>query len=353
VRLWLVTGLMTVGVMYAIAAVDGRWPTPPASAALALLALAYPAAMAGVARGRRGAGVGEPAVEVTATRDRPPFASPADAQNWYEWRRLLLPVLGGCWVSLLALPAMILISLSARRPMLLQLEPFGGMVREFGPGWLAAAAGLVLPAWVALFGGMELGKLREPPGGLEMSPFQAGKPVPDGFFLAAKFRLVTWAALVNWGTAWLIVFVFCAVTGELPGMAERASHRLGSPWAAVAAVPALAALLFALSWLWTARALWAGLWTSPVAGIGPVMCGFLLPSAAVNGLWWVAALGLAAEAFAMAFLARHSPHRGKVAAIVVVCVAAAFVKAWPVVLVAWPFAGLLLAPTAVRRNRHR
>jgi hypothetical protein len=87
--------------------------------------------------------------------------------------------------------------------------------------------------------------------------------------------------------------------------------------------------------------------------IGPVACGLLMPAGVLNGLVWVSAAGMAAEAVSMAFLARHSPRRGLIALIVVGCIAAMLLRWWPVVLLAWPFAGLLLAPTAIRRNRHR
>jgi hypothetical protein len=155
--------------------------------------LAYVVARIAVARARRGvvpdwsrsvAWLGAAGAVVGST-DRP-FASPEDAQLWFEWRRYgrALPLL----VAIL-LPFELLLLWAAREA--------AGLI------FTIIAGALVTPPFMASFVAATMGRssadTSEGPG---MTPFMATRPVADSALLAAKLKMAVRSTLA----AWLIVF---------------------------------------------------------------------------------------------------------------------------------------------------
>ena len=113
-------------------------------------------------------------------RRRRPFASPAAALLWWEWRRhgLGLPVMVALTLPWVLVPAL--------------LFDQDEIIRR---GLLALA--LALPALYAVVAGTSLGKMSDRPAP-SLSPVLATRPVRSAVLVAAKLKVAALSALAAW-----------------------------------------------------------------------------------------------------------------------------------------------------------
>ncbi|HZY85100.1 MAG TPA: hypothetical protein VFE78_09740 [Gemmataceae bacterium] len=213
-----------------------EWPAVPLLAALA--PLGYAAAVAGVARARRGDGQHWPVPRLLRAgprAPRPPFPSAAAALLWWEWRLSALPMLV---VSAVLLP---LFAAPALFP--------GGKEMTLG-GRLAPV--LMLPLLLAQGAGASLGQVGAPgpnrkPG---CSPFLATRPVPCAAWVAVKWKAAGLCTLTVWALPALVVG-FVLSRPENAAEVKRSWALLVQvcpPWKAAIIVALAVAGLLALTW---------------------------------------------------------------------------------------------------------
>jgi hypothetical protein len=351
----------------------------PASAAL--VPLGYMAAVAGVARARRGDTPVRhwPLLERRSPGPAPPqpFSSSAAALTWVEWRQ-----------NLFLLPLMAFLSLV---PLALLLFFVDNMeLVPMLPGVVAYPLMMTFAAGASL--GSCLNWNRQV---AAMPAFHAVRPVTNRTILAVKFR----AALVATLCVWVPIAVALAVTlpfsrtgtllvDAVRWLYETQGAARGTAWLLLVALG-----LPALSWKWVVDQLCVGLcgryWINlaAVIGIPSAICGVALiltyaqrsPSfreGLLSALPWLIVSALALKLLAGAVLARRLLRRKLIArrtlAQFTTCaalVAAALfgLASWLVspnlgspliagcaaVLLALPMVRLGLAPLALDWNRHR
>ncbi|MDB6035877.1 MAG: hypothetical protein JWM16_6215, partial [Verrucomicrobiales bacterium] len=223
---------------------------------LAILAphvpLAYLAARSAVARARRGdvpdwrgnfGRVGR--IADVASRPRDPFASPARAQLWFEWRRYgrSLP-----WLTAMLLPfeLALLFAFSHTPEIIFEVLVLVAFTPPFLAAFVAAAAARSGAASSDAYG---------------VTSFIAAKPLTNGSLITAKMKAMMRSALA----AWILVIVATPLaltfSGAAPVVMERA-HRLvevmGMPRAFAIVLLALAAL-FASTWKQLVQSLYIGM----------------------------------------------------------------------------------------------
>jgi hypothetical protein len=275
-----------------------EWPAVPLLAAL--VPLGYAAAVAGVARARRGDGQHWPVprwLRAGAGAPRPPFPSASAALLWWEWRLSALPLLvvTAVLLPLFAAPA---------------LFP-GGKEMALG-GRLAPV--LMLPLLLAQVAGASLGQMGAPspnrkPG---CSPFLATRPVPCAAWVAVKWKAAGLCTLTVWALPALVVgFVL-----SRPENAAEVTRSWGlllqvcPPWKAAVVVALAVAGLLALTWRGMVANLWMILagrtWVAGAAVTGSLV---LLMGLALAGIlvsqhpetwgplrrlaWWLAPVAVA------------------------------------------------------------
>lgn len=348
-------------------------PRGAAEAAFLLLTLiAYPVAHHGVYLARRGWGVAEPMPAVDSlspARPLRPFASPLDAQGWLEWRQLRLGVIIGALTCLWIIPVLVLIPVALDRLQLdridlkqLEREPaairglIGGLIttlEAYGRGWFIMAPVLLVPLIAAMGGGADVGRLGLRRDTRELPSFLATKPIDNATVLGAKLWVAARAWALLWAATLLFMLVWAGARGYLPEMAERASRHFGSPLLAAVALTGGAVGLAAVSWLWHVRGLWAGLWGSVWAMVSLPITGVGFVGALVGGVPWLAALWVLVDGAMMSPLLLRSRYGGLIAMLHVASITSVLLGWWPVAVLLWPCAGLLAAPVAIDRNRHR
>jgi hypothetical protein len=363
-----------------------------------LLVLAYPAAVAGVARARHGAGrwqLGWAAASAVrrGARQRKPFASAGRAQVWFEWRQvgLSLPIVticcGGIWL-LCASSIARFIDTAAISGLFPNLTP---LVAEVGSLPLALAPLLLLPVLFAGGTAGEMGRLRSRER-LPLSSFVATRPVPSTALVAAKLWMAALSTLATWGLLAGALAVWLLLTGEGPALAAP-GRLLGS--CPVERRVAILFLLFAgpvlLTWLQLARGMWVGLtgrtWLLSLsqlgAGVWVLLLSFLhwlaihpeYHAAARDVLPWLAAGLLVVKLLATSWVV-YALHQRRLmrlftlvamlAGWVVLATALVCLLRWLVPDSAVPTSGLVLgvvfllplthllaAPLALEWNRHR
>ncbi len=357
------------------------WAAVPLLAAL--VPLGYAAAVAGVARARRGDGQRWPVPRLLRARPgapRPPFASAAAALLWWEWRLCALPLLvvTAFLLPLFAAPA--LFPAGAREMTLVErLAPV-----------------LLMPLLLAQVAGAGLGQMGGPspnrnPG---CSPFLATRPFPSAAWVAVKWQAAGLCTLTLWALPALVVgFVL-----SRPENAAEVTRAWGllvqavPPWKAAVVVALAVAGLLALTW----RAMVANLWMilagrTWVAGATVTVSLVLLLGLALAGIlisqhpetwgllrrlaWWLAPVAVALKLL-LAGGAVRALHRRRLAMprvlvgwltgwlFAVLVLFAAFAWLLPPGLVGWagcafaavllvPLARPALAPLALEWNRHR
>jgi hypothetical protein len=212
-----IVGLLLLSALVAggeMAAVDGASSAALIRIYVALVALAYTAAVVGLAAARRGDGAGWPslpqptkAVDKALPRRQRPFASPAAAQLWFEWRRngAALPLFVAGIGLLLTLPVAWVHEL---RPIGtgggLPLPPFHDVEMNV---WLALQKGALLwPVLLAGIIGCGLRKYDSRRKDLSLHPFFATRPLITSALVLAKLQMAALSTLAAWGIMLLFVW---------------------------------------------------------------------------------------------------------------------------------------------------
>jgi hypothetical protein len=229
---------------------------PPDSLMVAILApqlpLAYLAARAAVSRARRGdvpdwSGAFVRLAEIARIVERrhKGFASPARAQEWFEWRQhgWSLPAIAG---------------------VLLPFEFALLFVDRDVPAFaiVTIVSVLLTPPLMAAFVAATVGKAN--PGGRDgygLPPFIATRPMTSATLIAAKLRVTLWSTLVTWLLVSVAVPVALSLSDTWPVVIDRARQVrdvIGTPRAVVVSVLVLSALV-AATWKRLVVSLYVGL----------------------------------------------------------------------------------------------
>lgn len=199
--------------------------------AVALIPVAFVFARAGVARARRGDGIGwsgavrSPRPSGGPGRERSPFASAMRAQTWYEWRlRGRVFVMTVAAVVAMVMAVGLLIEHRATRP---------DLVMVF----------LLIPLLIAAYFGCAFGSPGDSFRSTALSAFAATRPLGSVALVAAKVRAATIAAAVVWAVLVVVSAVWLAGTagdGGLPRtwrvLVERQGHDRAVGYLALTAV---------------------------------------------------------------------------------------------------------------------
>jgi hypothetical protein len=206
----------------------------------AVIVLAYAAAVAGVARDRRGDGLSWAWAGRMLSRvwpllpdRRQPFASPGAAQRWLEVRR-------HAWM-LPAFTAMFLVML------------FWATALPLGPGEVGqvVVAAFTFPVLLAFFAGFGMGKTSFWTSDYRLSSFLAARPLSSAALARAKLQ----AAVVSVAVSWTLILVLFPLWVILSGNASSVRQlvetltRDQETWKLVLAAPALLIGLMGLAWL--------------------------------------------------------------------------------------------------------
>jgi hypothetical protein len=276
----------------------------------AQLPAAYLAGVYGVSRARRGdvpswtwPGWRAWLRWVSAPVARPPFASPAGAQRWFEWRRggLAFPIMTFAtalfWLPTMPITAGFLDD--AARGGVHLVPPW--LLGEVGGLGLTVAAFLLFLPLTASACGPELGKLPGTDRARGLSSFLATRPVSVAALVRAKFETAALGTLAGWSVAavglllWLALGGHAAeVTAHFDALQQRHPPGLFWGWAGLLVAGALV-----LTWLQIVQGLWLGLvrhtWVTAALAVGLlgfIGLAFLLQWLAKTPAYWPAARGL-------------------------------------------------------------
>jgi hypothetical protein len=200
-----------------------------------LLPLAYPVARFAVARARRGdvpdwwgpftrsAGVSD------LERRQSPFARPAQAQAWFEWRRhgRSLPALAG-----IVLPFELALLFAAGDAPALVFFILLGV--------------LLTPPFMAGFAAATVRKMNPGGDGYGVTSFMATRPLSSAALVLAKLKLAMWSTLAAWLLVFVAVPLALVLSDTLALVLDRTSRvfeTIGTPRAVTVTVLAVAALL--------------------------------------------------------------------------------------------------------------
>src|SRR5262245_36366837 len=267
----------------------------------ALIPAAYAFAFAGVVRTRRGDApqwTWPPRI-AQAFLSRLPrrtssFASPLQAQTWFEWRLrgLGLPFM----VSLVLLVWLLMAWTGAAEQVIDDFvsqgpaSAFAAVVAALtAPGlWLAAA--LALPLAMAGVAGSDLGGTRfvgQRPMAPGCHPFLALRPLTDGELVLAKLRMAVRSTLTSWALVLLAAGLWLGLTGKWLMLSTAPFLRAYGPLEVCGGVAAGLAVLVLVTWLLLVGGLWIGLtgrpWLIQGSGVALIVVGIGL------GLlgWWL------------------------------------------------------------------
>jgi len=252
-RVLAAVGLLTVMDIVCVVGIAFEAADPLMAALLApQLPLAYVAARAAVAGARRGdvpewrpAGVALRPV-TDAPRHRPrPFATPAGAQRWSEWRQhgWSLPV----WVAIVLPFASALLFLDGGT---------GAFVR------ITLIIMLLTPPVMAAFVGVTLARASQGnPGAYGVSPFLATRPLTSAALVGAKLRVALLTTLAAWLLVGAAIPLALSLSETWPVVidhARRTRDIIGTP-RTVALALLLLGMLIAATWKRLALSMYVGL----------------------------------------------------------------------------------------------
>jgi len=246
------------------------------------LPVAYWVAVVGVSRSRRGdtpdwrwpAGRMR-GLSGRSPRRRKPFASPAKAQCWLEWRRygVAMPVA----LAVIAPFFVILIAVTRLVPDLATNSPFRSPM-----------ALLLLPPWVSMAFSMGFGELTEKRKDRGVSGFLATRPITSAGFFRAKLDMATRGVLAAYAVMLPIALAtafFTGAFGEIDAWWQLLVTRF-SPWEAALIVLLGAVGLLVGTWLILIENMLLGLTGRPwVMGAVAAMGFPLIGTAILLGLW--------------------------------------------------------------------
>jgi hypothetical protein len=316
-------------------------------------------------------------------RHRTPFASPAAAQFWFEWRcsGLVLPVLvGGALVAVIA--------------------PFSWFARDNASGSLQLLLGtLAAPIILAIPVGMAFARPTFWSEDLSLPAFVAIRPLTDEEIVAIKMKVAAASVAISW----LLVACFVGVWLSLWANLDALSQLAISWWAfherSVLSVYTTVALILVagavLTWRFLVTRLWTGLsgsrplFMASVMSVLLVVIAFLvfagdrLPGwvlddpARMAGVVLLMSVAVAAKCWLAAYAwhrssARHLRQYLLVWSAATTCLLTLALSLWNVVrvyaaldiyrfqslmilgaLLAVPLGRVGLAPSSLSRNRHR
>jgi hypothetical protein len=244
---------------------------------LTLIALAYPIAVVGVSRARHGESpnwfcfAGGIATVARIPTWRRPFASPARAQAWLEWRRhgASLPLIVSRLLPLCLLPLLIAM-------------PAGAAIE------VSIMIAVILPALAATFATATAS--RKDPWSRDyygVTSFTATRPITSSDWATAKVRTATLSTLVTW----LIVISLLLVTIALMGhwkvfvfLVADQMTRIGMfKFCLMCLLPLVCLVL--LTWRNTLGSVLVGLTGRPWIINTYELAGFLVVGAAESGAW--------------------------------------------------------------------
>ena len=215
------------------------------------LPLAYLTARYAVARARRGVvpvwrvrAVVPSAASAISKEGRTPFASPAHAQAWFEWKRhgRALPV----WVAIV-LPFLLLILWTAGTSTTLVV--------------VTLLAALVTPMVMALFSGVTVARSGNTSDWFGLPPFCAVRPLTNGQLLAAKLKMTMWSTLAAWCVVGAAIPIALVGSGTWPIARDFGRHAttiVGAP-RALALLGFLVGVLMLSTWKQLMQNLYIGL----------------------------------------------------------------------------------------------
>jgi hypothetical protein len=255
---------------------------------LGVVALCYTVAVRAVARNRRGDNIewrrASRIIERATVRRLPsrhPFASPAAAQVWFEWR-------GHGWL----LPVFILCILVVT-PGVVFVHP-----DDMAFPWKMLAVVLALPTLIAGIIGGSLGR-QDAWSKYEMTSFMATRPVTTAALVRAKLVM----AALSTAATWLVVLAFVSLIFLRPGFPAAVLDlaQAAGPGKTLAIALAILAAAVASTWLSLVQNLWLGLTgRSWVVTVVPVIYAVAIFAGVGVGFWiylhpqWYAAVRAAA-----------------------------------------------------------
>ncbi len=255
---------------------------------LALLPALYAAAVAGVACARRGDAYPWPWLQTVvrivsrlAPHRRQAFASPADAQLWFECRRHAahLPLFTGLILIELGIALALMAINEADRTTAARLGRVG-----------AVALPVILAAGMAAVVGPGLGKHDHLAKRYEAPPFHAARPIADRDFVAAKFKMAAVSSLLAWALAYLLPVIWIIAPGNYARLADVLSELTQGVPGWKLALAAAAAIVIPPIFIWKqmVQGMYVGLtghaWVVRVYGYA---YGALFPTVLVFGGWAV------------------------------------------------------------------
>jgi len=319
----------------------------------------------------------------TLPRHQTPFASPAAAQFWFEWRcsGLVLPVLvGGALVGVVA--------------------PLSWVSRGDASGSLQLLLGtLATPIVLAIPVGMAFARPTFWSEDLSLPAFVAIRPLTDEQIVAIKMKVAAASVAISW----LLTICFVGLWLSLWGNVDSVSQLAIQWWAFhershVSVYGTVALILIAgvvLTWRFLVSRLWSGLsgsrllfMASVMSAVLVVIAGMVFPADRLPG-WmladparmarvvWLLSIAVVAKCGLAAYSwrrvsARHLRQYSLLWAAATTCVLALTMVLWGVVriyvaldihrfqalmilvaVLAVPLARVGLAPSRLARNRHR
>ena len=328
----------------------------------------------------------EPLIASTAgtlPRHQTPFASPAAAQFWFEWRcsGLVLPVLvGGALVGVVA--------------------PFSWVSRGDASGSLQLLLGtLATPIVLAIPVGMAFARPTFWSEDLSLPAFVAIRPLTDEQIVAIKMKVAAASVAISWLLTICFVGLWLSLWGNVDSVSQLAiqwwafhEHSLVSVYGTVALILIAGVVL---TWRFLVSRLWSGLsgsrllfMASVMSAVLVVIAGMVFPADRLPG-WmladparmarvvWLLSIAVVAKCGLAAYSwrrvsARHLRQYSLWWATATTCVLALTMVLWGVVriyvaldmhsfqalmilvaVLAVPLARVGLAPSRLARNRHR
>lgn len=284
-RLFLVVPIIGVALLPVV--LMGLRVEPSICFALSAIQLpaAYLSAVAGVSLARRGAmpcwswPVGRTWQRwMSATSVRPPFASPARAQRWFEWRRVGLSFPAMVFVFVLVWLLMMPFTdefLKEAARVGVPLVPPELLEAPGGLGVTIAALMVFLPLMASVCG-PEIGKLPRADRTRGVSSFVTTRPMSVVGLVRAKLEVAALSALIGWSVAavelllWLLLSGHAGeVSASFPSLRQR--HAPGVFWGWLALLVGGAV---GLTWVQLVQGFWLGL-ARPLRAAAVLAAGFV------------------------------------------------------------------------------
>jgi hypothetical protein len=226
-----------------------------------LLLFCYATSLIGVSRSRRGTNAWRSSASaelpVAAYRQvPPPFASPLEAQEWLERRRLYVGFVILTLICLSITPVFIWLAdmlLGQLIPGTLpdDMKQLDGALTRYGRSWLVLAQLPVLPLLVsAASGGSALGRLSTSGDSPTLSPFLATRALRPADMVAAKLRACAWGIAILWALTYVMGLLWAVGMGRVTELAEHLVAITGSVPAALLVFIGGVIVLPVISWSW-------------------------------------------------------------------------------------------------------